>query len=628
MAVEPRALAETLLAGRADPEGTDATLWRETLHAPHAPDDGAALPRISLAAADAPHEAHDAPHRSDLTLHTVLGRGGMGEVWLAEQTSLRRSVAVKVPLGEVARHAHALLAEARITGALDHPNIVPVHALGLAGDGRPVLVMKRVVGTTLQALATEAAHPAWRELLARHGDRETALVETLARAADALAFAHARGIVHRDLKPENVMVGAFGEVYVMDWGCAVALDAAGPHALVGTPVFMAPEMIDPARGPLDARTDVYLLGATLHAALTGRPRHEGATLAGVLAAALASEPVAYDDAVSPSLAAVCNRATHADPAARFASAAEFRAALGHALRLRAMTALTERIAARARLDDDAASPARLEALEEARHALAPLVAEWPDQSQPRALQDRVLREIVRVALAARLLPIAEDALAALPTHDAQLAADLARVRAEQDDAQRLAALAESSLREHDARPSVRGMVGLFAFMLVNAVMLVGVIAGDEEPTMRAVVGIDAATLGVLAAATFAFRASLLANRRGRTTTAAMWLVLLAMCACDGLAAFMGLSARQAAPFSLLAAATGFAAIAVLLEMRPRARAVTALCGALLCAEAFGSAALPELATRLMSLSIVETALTAGYLIYDMARERRDAAPGT
>ncbi len=626
MAVDPRALAETLLLGGAGRDESDATLWSETIHAPPVADDAHALPHISLDRPDAGKDAPASLRGSDFSLRAVLGRGGMGEVWLAEQRSLGRGVAVKLPLGAADRHAHALLAEARVTGSLDHPNIVPVHALGLADDGRPVLVMKRVVGATLQALAADPAHPAWAELLARHGDRETALVETLARAADALAFAHARGLVHRDLKPENVMVGAFGEVYVMDWGCAVTMDAPTPHALAGTPAFMAPEMIDATRGPLDARSDVYLLGATLHAALTGRPRHEGTTLAGVFAEALASRPVAYGDSVSPGLAEVCNRATHADPSARYASAAAFRAALGHALRLRAMTALLERIAARAGLHDDGASvpdTARLEALEEARHALAPLVAEWPDQPQPRALLDRVLRALVRVALSQRLLPIAEEALAALPVRDATLAAELARVRAELDDARRLAALAESSLREQDARPAVRGMVGMFAFMLFNAATIVGVIAGGKEPTMREVIRVDLATLVVLVPVLYAFRRSLLANRRGRTTTAAVWLVILGMCACDGLSAFVGLSARQAAPFSLLAAATGFAAVAVLLDMRRRARIVTALCGALLCVEAFWSAARPDLATRLMSLSVAQTALAAGFLIYDMARERHD-----
>jgi hypothetical protein len=167
------------------------------------------------------------------------------------------------------------------------------------------------------------------------------------------------------------------------------------------------------------------------------------------------------------------------------------------------------------------------------------------------------------------------------------------------------------------------MLWMAGFMLLNAVMLVSAISMSSEPLMRDVVLTDLASLAVLAVAAFVFRTSLLANHRGRITTAAIWFVLLAMCLCDGLGAFAGLSARATAPFSLLSAATGFAALAVLLEMRRGPRIVLAGCSALLCAEAFWSAALPDLATRLMALSVVQTALTGGYVIYDMTRESRD-----
>ena len=631
MVVDPRALAETLLAesllaGGADTEALAATAWCATIHAPPAPDDGPALPRLSLAPPAAGEAASGHGPAADFALRAVLGRGGMGVVWLAEQASLRRSVAVKMPLHAGNEPGDALLREARISGSLDHPNIVPVHALGVADDGRPVLVMKRVVGATLRELAADPTRRAWQELLARYGDREAAIAETLARVADAIAFAHARGVVHRDLKPENVMVGEFGEVYVMDWGCAVPLDSATRPRFAGTPAFMAPEMLDAARGPIDARTDVYLLGATLHAALTGRPRHEGPTLEAVVGAALASRAFEYDASVSPGLAELCNRATHPDPAARYASASAFREARGHALRLRATTKLADRIAARAAIDADPGtdtSAARLEQLEEARHALAPLVAEWPDHPRFRVMLDRVLRELVRVALAQRLAPIAEEALAALQTPDPALHAEVTRLRAELDDAQRLAALGESTLHERDVRPTVKGFVALVVFMALNAVVLVGTILEGEEPPMREVVATDLVALAVLGAATYAFRASLTANRRGRASTAGAWLVLLGMTACDALAAFAGLSAREAVPFSLLSAAAGFAALTVLLDMPRRARIATALCGAVLAAEAFWSAAAPALATRLMSVSIVQTALAAGYFVLEMIREGRE-----
>jgi serine/threonine-protein kinase len=217
-----------------------------------------------------------------------VGQGGMGAVWVAFQRSLEREVAVKVPrIGGDPLTTNALLKEARVAGNLEHPHIVPIHVLGVDSDGCPVLVMKRIEGQTLATLIEQEDHPAWPTLVERHGDRDGALLEVLMRVADALQFAHTKGIVHRDVKPENVMVGLFGEVYLLDWGIAHRIGQPTTE-IVGTPGFLAPEMLDPALGPVDARTDVYLLGATLHAALTNTQRHVGSTLAEVFDAALHS----------------------------------------------------------------------------------------------------------------------------------------------------------------------------------------------------------------------------------------------------------------------------------------------------------------------------------------------------
>jgi hypothetical protein len=229
----------------------------------------------------------------DLEVTGVLGDGGMGQVLAARQRSLARLVALKRvrPAHATSETEAALLDEGRITGGLEHPNIVPVHALGRDDVGNPVLVMKRIEGTSWRALLDDDAHPAWAPLLAAHGDRTSAHLEVLMRVADAAHFAHARGVVHRDIKPENVMVGSFGEVYLVDWGIAVRVgrtvaDGDGAFRIRGTPAYMAPEMIggDPAR--VDARTDVYLLGGVLHVILTGRPPNAGQTLTEVCASAL------------------------------------------------------------------------------------------------------------------------------------------------------------------------------------------------------------------------------------------------------------------------------------------------------------------------------------------------------
>lgn len=227
----------------------------------------------------------------------TVGRGGMGVVYAARQGALAREVAVKM-LDEEAERDEVLqsrfVSEAVVTGALDHPNIVPVHDLGRDPEGRLYMAMKLVRGTS------------WSDLLHRpdEGARRTLRehLDVLLRVCDAVAFAHDRHVVHRDLKPDNVMVGEYGEVLVMDWGIAVdvrsrvAKDSDHPYrddpplaepidtatALAGTVRYMAPEQARGARDEIDARTDVFLLGAILYEVLTGAPPHLGETVQMVL----------------------------------------------------------------------------------------------------------------------------------------------------------------------------------------------------------------------------------------------------------------------------------------------------------------------------------------------------------
>jgi serine/threonine protein kinase len=182
-------------------------------------------------------------------LLSILGRGGMGVVYLARDTVLDREVALKIvdgPSGEGN--------EARILARLEHPGIVPVHDFGELPDGRLFYAMKRVRGDRLDRWMA-----AGRDLPAR--------LAVFLRVCEAVAFAHAHGVIHRDLKPENVMVGEFGEVLVLDWGIAHIRGAGGDvrgasPGVVGTPDYMAPEQ---ARGEasVDHRADVYALGAML-----------------------------------------------------------------------------------------------------------------------------------------------------------------------------------------------------------------------------------------------------------------------------------------------------------------------------------------------------------------------------
>jgi serine/threonine protein kinase len=204
-----------------------------------------------------------------------IGSGGMGRVFAARDEPLGRDVAIKIshaPVSGTGLDAR-LRQEAQVLAQLEHPGIVPVHALGQLGDGRVYYVMKLVRGHTL---ADGAARPL----------PESAALAIFERVADAMAFAHAHGVVHRDLKPANIMVGPFGEVLVMDWGVAKILDGArddhptaepqtksGTQAgtRMGTPGFMSPEQAEGQAAAVGPRSDVYALGALLFWLLSEAP---------------------------------------------------------------------------------------------------------------------------------------------------------------------------------------------------------------------------------------------------------------------------------------------------------------------------------------------------------------------
>ncbi|MDY3552747.1 serine/threonine-protein kinase [Gemmata sp. JC717] len=222
------------------------------------------------------------PAVAGYALGRQIARGGMGVVYAARDTALDREVAVKVMLPEMS--AAEFVREARIAGRLPHPGIPPVHALGALPDGRPFLAMKMIRGDTLDTR--------FRNRVDATADRGE-LLAAFEQMCLAVGFAHGQGIVHRDLKPSNVMVGAFGEVQVMDWGLAKVVGTADAEDAVagvgasfsedvaatvagtvkGTPAYMAPEQ---ARGePVDARADVFALGGLLAAILTGKPPFAG-----------------------------------------------------------------------------------------------------------------------------------------------------------------------------------------------------------------------------------------------------------------------------------------------------------------------------------------------------------------
>jgi len=266
----------------------------------------------------------------ELVVLSELGRGGMGVVLLAKQKALGREVAVK----RCSRDGDAvqtLVREARIMGLLEHPNVIPVHGL-LADDDGPAVVMKRVSGVTWE----DSLRMGVSQGLDRH-------LEIFLQLCNAVAFAHSRGVVHRDIKPGNVLLGEYGEVYLGDWGLARRIDEEPSERISGSPAYMAPEMLE-GRG--DARTDVYLLGATLYQLLTGRPPHRG-NLAEALESVRRAQPPKLPSSVPADLAAICTRACAPDPAGRFARVADLRTAIRAHVRLRATRGLLRTAHARA-----------------------------------------------------------------------------------------------------------------------------------------------------------------------------------------------------------------------------------------------------------------------------------------
>ena len=353
-----------------------------------------AIPRLTLA------PAGGANGEADLVAVRVIGEGGMGVVHLAEQRSLAREVAVKTVRTNDARITEAIVREARVMGGLEHPNVVPVHALGRGESDAPLLVMKRIEGTSWRTLLHDDAHDAWEPLLAGHGDRLRAHTEILMQVARALAFAHERGVIHRDVKPDNVMIGRFGEVYLLDWGIALRLDerAHEPFGIVGTPGYMAPEMVAGDPNGIDARTDVYLLGATLFEILSRRVPHDAQTPLGALSMSLLGERSPLPAATPTDAVDLIDAAMALHPDARPASAEVFRVGLARFLASREAEALVrDARAARSDAVGDADGPtgqSMFRALVESRFAFGAALRLRPNDAAIGADLDATLRLLV------------------------------------------------------------------------------------------------------------------------------------------------------------------------------------------------------------------------------------------
>ncbi|MBL0218088.1 MAG: serine/threonine protein kinase [Myxococcales bacterium] len=394
----------------------------------------------------------------------VIGEGGMGVIRAATQVALGRGVAVKTlkPNRRDATASLDLLREAWVTGSIEHPNVVPVHYLEVDPDGVPVIVMKRIAGVEWSKLLGDAA-----EVERRFGAKDLLAwnLGILMSVLNALRYAHSRGVVHRDVKPSNVMIGDFGEVYLLDWGIAVSLvdDGSGrlPLAvnatqLAGTPHYMAPEMLGAADGrPITEQTDVYLAGSVLFELVAGRPPHEGKTAGAIIASVIASSPTLPGSA-APELARICLRAMHEQPAERFPSVDALRLAIQGYLEHRGSADLAARAAVR--LDELRVVLATPGADTEERHEVIyrlfggcrfgfhEALAVWPDNADARAGLAAATAAVAEYELAAGNPKGAVTLLGELTEPPAEL---LARARAAVEAAARHQAELEKLRAEHD-----------------------------------------------------------------------------------------------------------------------------------------------------------------------------------
>lgn len=289
----------------------------------------------------------DGEHPTRYTLSRVHAQGGLGKVWIARDTDLNREVALKEIRPDRADNPDAwrrFLKEAQVTGQLEHPGIVPVYELARRDqDDQPFYTMRLVRGRNLREVIADlhARH-------AEHGvgrlDLQRTLLEPFLKLCEAVGYAHSRGVLHRDLKPENVVLGAHGEVVLLDWGLAKMVgqpdpddEPRGPAVLVtpdaqtsrtvsavGTPAYMAPEQVEARSDRLDARTDIYGLGGILYEMLTGQPPARGDSLDEVFRRILRGEippPRSIVAAVPRPLEAICLKALAREPDDRYPTAA-------------------------------------------------------------------------------------------------------------------------------------------------------------------------------------------------------------------------------------------------------------------------------------------------------------------
>ena len=329
----------------------------------------------------------------------------MGIVTTGIQEYPKRYVAIKKILKDSKTYHRMLLHEAQIMGQLEHPNIVPVHQICQDEDGGLMVVMKKVNGQTLDAILKKCQGASI--------ENKIPMIEMLVQVCHALEYAHSQSIVHRDIKCENIMIGDFNEVLLMDWGLAFNMETTenAHHGVVGTPSYMAPEMLTGSTKDVGVFTDVYLLGATLHHILMDTPRHNKKNVEEALRASILSAAYVYPSTIPHTFATITNKACSKEPDQRYQSVSEFRTSLDEALHHFEAIQITERARVlfttlREMISSQAPTLDIQHAFMKTRSLLEGAVEMWPGNTDGLALLQDVLECMVHHHLDNMEIPIA------------------------------------------------------------------------------------------------------------------------------------------------------------------------------------------------------------------------------
>jgi len=539
-----------------------------------------------------PSDADRASH--EMRIRGQLAEGGMGSIFLAEQPALRRDVALKTLKDEFMTplFASRLRREARVLALVEHPNVVPVHALDTDERNAPVVVMKRIEGTPWRTLIHEPDHPA----LPTATDRLAWHLRVLMRICEAVHYAHSRGVLHLDLKPDNVMIGAFREVYLVDWGVAVSTDDAQrdwlPMAdevseILGTPAYLAPEMVDLARAPLSARTDVYLLGGTLHEILLGRPPHEGESLHDLLYAAYGAQLPEVPPSVPEELGRILRKAMAPEAADRFESAEALRSALSDFLEHRVAASVADRarealVDLRMLVDESAREPThpklRIAERQDSRNAQVQRAFARARFGFAEALRHHSAAEDAREGLASALLAMTGYHLARMETASAEgLLQELGdEPRAEtlrQEAAQQrseAARLEKLDAFGADAGSRARGGLIFAVALIVSIPGLLGYIGtrmGLYHYEWWHTLAYTAFLSVVIIGGAFLLRRSIMSTRRSRSIMWSIAILVLLSVALRAVAYSLGVREAASLALELFFFGSGSAVAAVLADRR-------------------------------------------------------------